>query len=186
MGFSLFGKKKTDDHGVVFKDKTFISTEAKWKACLDLATEEPQSLFICWFPESARNLRELFRRQGLEESRIFEVRSLHGSQLMNKTPYMAEHHPLHGKEIELVKNWGLSSITVFNALDEPWFSYFGGDKVIKMMKTLGMKENESIEHSMISRSIVNAQEKIAAKLVIEQAANSQAEWMMKNIGPKSS
>jgi len=186
MGFSFFGRKKIDDHRIVFTDKTFISTAAKWKACLGLADLEPDSLFICWFPESTKKLRELFSQHGLEESRVIEVRNLHSSQLLNKTPYMAEHHPLHEKEIGLVKNWGHSSVTVFNALDEPLFGYFGGEKIISLMKTLGMQEEESIEHGMVSRSILNAQEKIAKKLVVEQAANSQAEWMMKNIGPKSS
>lgn len=186
MGFSLFGKKKNDDHGVVFSDKTFMSTEAKWNACLELAIREPQSLFICWFPESARELRNLFSKQGHGETRVLEARNLHAGMLLNKTPYLAEHHPLHQKEIELVKNWGLTSITVFNSLEEPWFSYFGSERIISVMKALGMKEDESIEHPMISKSIVNAQEKIASKLVVEQTANSQAEWMLKNIGPKKS
>jgi hypothetical protein len=51
------------------------------------------------------------------------------------------------------------------------------------MKQLGMKENEPVQHKLISQSIHNAQEKIAQKLVVEHASSSQKEWMEKNIPP---
>ena len=50
-----------------------------------------------------------------------------------------------------------------------------------MVKMLGIKEDEAIEHSLVSKSIINGQEKIAAMVDTEQLANSQAEWMTKNI-----
>jgi preprotein translocase subunit SecA len=50
-----------------------------------------------------------------------------------------------------------------------------------MMESLGMKEDEAIEHPMITQSIANAQEKIEAKVSFEQSARSQAEWMDRNL-----
>jgi preprotein translocase subunit SecA len=50
-----------------------------------------------------------------------------------------------------------------------------------MMGNLGMKEDEAIEHPMITQSIANAQEKIEAKVSLEQSARSQAEWMDRNL-----
>ena len=49
------------------------------------------------------------------------------------------------------------------------------------MKLMGMKENEVIEHNMVSKSIIKGQEKIEAQVTLEQAASSQAEWMQKNL-----
>jgi hypothetical protein len=38
-----------------------------------------------------------------------------------------------------------------------------------------------IEHNMITLSIKRAQEKIASKVLIENTANNQAEWLSKNV-----
>ena len=44
-----------------------------------------------------------------------------------------------------------------------------------------LKEDEAIEHSFVSKSIIKGQDKIAAKVNFEQSANSQADWMERNI-----
>ena len=49
------------------------------------------------------------------------------------------------------------------------------------MKMLGMKEDEVIEHKMVTKSIIKGQEKIAQQVSLEQSANSQEEWMRKNV-----
>jgi preprotein translocase subunit SecA len=74
----------------------------------------------------------------------------------------------------------LQDVQVWSALDEPLFKHFGSDKIIQMMKQLGMKEDVAIEHNMISKAIQNAQEKISKKVLIDQAASSQEEWLKKN------
>ena len=76
---------------------------------------------------------------------------------------------------------GLKVNIILTALDEPLLSHFGGEKLIKIMQSLGMKEDEIIEHKMVSQSIANAQEKIEKKIVVEQSARSQAEWMERNL-----
>jgi preprotein translocase subunit SecA len=66
-------------------------------------------------------------------------------------------------------------------MDEPLFKHFGSEKLIPLMKMMGMKEDEVIEHSMVSKSIMKGQEKIAQQVSLEQTAGSQEEWMRKNI-----
>jgi preprotein translocase subunit SecA len=68
-------------------------------------------------------------------------------------------------------------------MDEPLFKHFGSDKMIPLIKLLGMKESESIEHSYVTESITKGQKKIADKVIVEQSANSQGEWMERNLGP---
>jgi hypothetical protein len=178
MGFSFFGKK---EKGTVFRDRVYISTSVKMKACLALAEEQPGTVFLTWFPQTTRKFREYFDANGMAATTIIEAHHTHPGTLLNKTVVFAEHHPLHEKETALVANWQQNDILVFSGLDEPLFARFGSDKIISMMKTLGMKEDEAIEHSMISKSIQNAQEKIAKKVMMEQSANSQADWMTKNV-----
>jgi preprotein translocase subunit SecA len=66
-------------------------------------------------------------------------------------------------------------------MDEPLFKHFGSEKMIPLMKLLGMKENEVIEHSFVSQSIIKGQNKIAAMVSFEQSADSQKEWLERNL-----
>jgi len=181
MVFNLFGKKENSSADHVFIDKAYVSTAAKMNACVELARKEPGYLFICWFADTARNFKDFFLQQGLDENRVTEARYVHTPMLLHKTPVFTEHYPLHTKELELIKNWDAGQIIVFSAMDEPLFKHFGSEKLIPLMKMLGMKEDEVIEHSMVSKSIIKGQEKIAEQVNLEQSANSQAEWMVKNI-----
>ena len=92
-------------------------------------------------------------------------------------------HPLNqnAKELEMIKDWTTEKIIVYSAMDEPLFKYFGSDKLIPLMKMMGMKEDEVIEHSMVTKSIIKGQEKIAEKVSSEYQASSQGDWMKKNI-----
>ncbi len=181
MLFNLFGKKEDSPGNHIFVDRAYVSSAAKMKACADSALKDPQLVFICWFADTAVKFREFFKQQGLDESRITDAHHVHASKLLNKTPVFVEHYPLHEKEIDLVKNWEAKNIVVYSALDEPLFRHFGSDKLIPLMKMLGMKEDEVIEHAMVSKSIIKGQEKIAGQVSLEQSANSQEEWMRKNI-----
>jgi preprotein translocase subunit SecA len=67
-------------------------------------------------------------------------------------------------------------------MDEPLFKHFGSDKMIPLIKLLGMKGSESIEHSYVTESITKGQKKIADKVIVEQSAQSQGEWMERNLG----
>lgn len=181
MIFNLFGKKSepADDH--IFTDRTFMTTAAKMKACAELARQEPGHIFISWFPDTATVFKEYFRQQGLDEGRVVDSHHLHASKLVGKIPVFVEHYPLHEKEVNLVKNWDAKKIVVYSAMDEPLFKHFGSDKLLPVMKMMGMKEDEVIEHAMVSRSIIKGQEKIAGQVSLEQSAGSQEEWMKKNI-----
>jgi hypothetical protein len=181
MLFNLFGKKDDDGENHVFIDRAYVSTAAKMSACAELAKKEPNHVFICWFTDTAVKFKAFFIQQGLDEDRITETHFLHGAKLENKVPVFVEHYPLHIKELDLIKDWGAEKIIVYSAMDEPLFKHFGSEKLIPIMKMLGMKEDEVIEHSMVSKSIINGQEKIAQQVTIEQSASSQEEWMRKNI-----
>jgi hypothetical protein len=47
-----------------------------------------------------------------------------------------------------------------------------------------MKETEAIEHSYVTQAITRGQEKIAAQVMVDLSATSQAEWMSKHLPPR--
>ena len=48
------------------------------------------------------------------------------------------------------------------SLEDDLMRIFAGDRVVGMMRAMGLKEDEAIEHKMVSRSIENAQRKVEA------------------------
>lgn len=181
MLFNLFGKKDATDDNHVFIDRAFVNSTAKMNACAELAKAAPDTIFICWFDETVEKFKSFFANKGIDEERIVIARYLNIHLLQTKTPVFTEHYPLHSKELELIKDWPTEKIIVYSAMDEPLFKHFGSDKLIPLMKMMGMKEDEVIEHSMVTKSIIKGQEKIAEQVSFEHAASSQGDWMKKNI-----
>ena len=51
----------------------------------------------------------------------------------------------------------------FLSLEDDLMRIFAGDRVVGMMRAMGLQEDEAIEHKMVSRSIENAQRKVEAR-----------------------
>ncbi|MFV5490628.1 preprotein translocase subunit SecA [Acinetobacter sp. ASP199] len=49
------------------------------------------------------------------------------------------------------------------SLEDDLMRIFAGDRIIAMMRAMGLQEDEAIEHKMVSRSIENAQRKVEAR-----------------------
>jgi hypothetical protein len=180
MLFNLFGKKE-DTSESIFVDKTYINTAAKINASITLAKQQPDTIFICWFADTVTTFKTAFLLQELDELKIVDAKDLRLTTLQNKVPVFTEHYPLHSKEIKLLEQFNIEKAIVFSAMDEPLFKYFGSEKMIPLIKLLGMKEDEPIEHSSVTKYIKRGQEKIAAVVIAEQFAKSQEEWMRKNV-----
>lgn len=175
--FGLFKKKKT---GIPVTDFVTISATAKLNNLLNLWKTNPQAIFICWFEESYNDMGSFFSQNGADTGAILMSREVSSHQLNGKTVLFAEHYPVKAKEEELYEKLNLQAVTVWSALEEPLFKAFGGERIIELMKKLGMDENEPIQHPMISNAITNAQQKIEKKIVTESSARSQKEWIEKN------
>ncbi len=72
----------------------------------------------------------------------------------------------------------------YSSLDEPAFKMFGGERLTGLLDTLGMKEDEAIEHSMVTKAMQRAREKVEAMVKVEQPATSEPEWFSKNVKSK--
>lgn len=171
--FGLFGKKNKD---VKVVDQIWISDEAKFLACLDLSKSNPNVVFVAWFEETRSRLQTYLQDNGLEQ-KIYLADYL-STERYGKALVFVEHHPLASEEQRKATEFGKEEITVFSSLSEPIFQLFGGGKIVDLMRKMGIKEHEMIEHSMISSSIKKAQEKIASKTLINRSARSQADWLL--------
>ena len=177
--FNFFGKKK--EKAVTVADKIWLSEAGKWQACANQAKDNGNTIIAVWFDDSFQKLEMLFSKEGLSIDKIIMARELARNYIENASLIFAEHYPLSAREEELYEKLGLKNVTVYSSLDEPLFNHFGGNKIIELAKHMGMKEDEAMEHKLISSSIKNAQEKIHASISFEQTAHSQADWFLKNM-----
>jgi hypothetical protein len=180
--FGLFGKKN-EPGTVSITDKVVIDEIAKLAALLEAWNKQPQSVIVCWFEDSHEKTERYMAEHSPVQVPVLLVRDALGGQRAGREPLFAEHYPLRSKEEDACRSMHLDKITVYSSLREPLFQQFGGDKIIQVMQSLGMKETEVIEHSMISSAIKKAQEKIAQKTQLDQSARSQEEWIEKNYKP---
>jgi hypothetical protein len=179
---NLFGKKSSPESSTIFKDQVYLTTAGKITACLQLAKVNPDCIFIAWFAETAATFEKFFTYYNIDRTRIILANENDSHLLQSHQPVFLEHYPLNAKELSLAADWQLTGISVFSSMDEPLFKHFGSDKMVPLIKLLGFKESEAIEHSYVTESIIKGQNKIAAKVLVDQPAYSQAEWMTKNIG----
>ncbi len=94
---------------------------------------------------------------------------------------VSERHPLRSED-DRVTAWvgtaGIPKVAFYLALDDALLRMFGGDKTRELLKRLGMKEEEAIEHPFIDRSLRNAQDKVAKKAAGRSTqARSAGEWL---------
>lgn len=187
--FGLFKKifsTSTAENGksVVCKDYIYMSETAKFEALSQLSFDEnSNTIIVTWFDDTNERLQAFFNKKSCSLD-VVSHKSIRSTDANSKQLVFAEHHPLFSKEQELYSRLGLSNPLVFSSLDEPLFSHFGSERIIELMKKMGMKEDEMIQHTLVSSSIKNAQAKIAKKVDYEQPANSQKSWFQKNYNLK--
>ena len=174
--FKLFNKDKKP----AIIDLVFIHKENKWGHCKKVLAENSNTIFIAWFDDTVDELESYFSQANIQAT-ILKARTISKSQLEGSKIIFIEHYPMKNKEEPLLELLSLKEVVFLTALDEPLLKYFGGEKLISMMEKMGMKEDEAIEHKLITQSIANAQEKIEQKVSIEQSTRSQIEWMERNL-----
>lgn len=193
--FSFFKKTKhnrLDDCVYMSRQIADAALAQKYK---DITAEGGKAFVFYFFPESAMRLRHFFPEA---ETVLCDVKRL-GNELNNfkfreqvkqmKPPLLlfAEHHPHFNMEekviaqIEELCTEEKAGIQFYMGLDEPLMQRFDADKIIGLMQKMGMKESDVIVSSMVTKSIIRAQQKIAANAGNAVMAASQEEWMKLNL-----
>jgi preprotein translocase subunit SecA len=97
---------------------------------------------------------------------------------------IAEHYPLKKADelllTKILEQFPANNIEYYLSLDDDFFTQIGNERLIQLMSQMGMKEDEMIEHTLISQSIVKYQEKLAGMVKTEKPAPSMKEWFRVN------
>lgn len=175
--FNLFKKKAS---APPIRDVVWLSNAAKKKAGLELILKAQNPLLIAWFEESIQDWRTFFESEGASFS-IETAPYVQALDVKDRSVFLLEHHPLASRETKVMQHWKPAALTAFVSLEEPLLKLFGGDNLIALVQKMGLAENESLEHSLISRSIRNAQEKLDKKVTHELLVDSVEDWFKVNV-----
>ncbi|MBL7726513.1 MAG: hypothetical protein JNM68_02455 [Dinghuibacter sp.] len=177
----MFGWFKKKERGIAVTDLIFMGTPAKHRRLLAMAQQEQPPVFVCWFEETAEAVAQFFADNQVHNITVALPRE--AAQHRAAAYVFCEHHPSFKTEQQYFQQLALTEALVVSALDEALFTAFGGNRIISLMKSLGLEEDEPVSHAMVSASIKKAQEKTDNKLTgMEQPARSQEEWMKRNVG----
>ncbi len=176
--FDFFTKKPAP---LPVQDLVWMHKAAKWKGCLKLMDENPDALLVSWFPAaSAELLRTAEEHKITTLPEIKDANRIMTSMVENKTVIFLEHYPLRSKEETLMQDWKTKQVYFLNAMDEPLLAHAGGQQIIDLMKKMGMADDERIENSLVSSSIITVQKKLEKSVPFESTASSSEEWFRRN------
>jgi hypothetical protein len=95
------------------------------------------------------------------------------------------HYPLIAPEERLLNNLHTltktNSFLFFISLSSPLMEVFGADNIKSIMTKLGIKQDECVEHAMVTKSIFRAREKITQSVQNENRSRNEKEWFQKNV-----
>lgn len=175
----MFSFLKGGNASIPVNDKVWLSKRAKFQVCIKMAEANPACVFIAWFEETRKELKQYFDEHDIK-AQLFLAQDL-ASAMPNAFYIFIEHHPLQVQEQKLFTKLKLIEAPVLSSLDEPIFTLFGGERLVRMMEQLGMEHDEIVGHTMISSAIKRGQKKIEKKVRIEKRAASQQEWFDLNV-----
>ncbi len=166
---------------------------AKYKMMVDDIKQKFTSagvvVVVCFFKDTYDELERLFEASGVNKGDHDTTFSLF---MFDQTEWkrlgddydlvLAEIHPLSSSmQVVLDSYTGNTSLSCYVSLDNAFFNLFGGDRLITLLDSLGIEEYEMISHTMVNKSIDNAQKKIEAKVEFPKTTNSLDEWMKVNV-----
>ena len=176
--FSLF---KNQESKPLIKDLVWFNNEGKKKGFLNLMAQNPDAICIAWFDDTVEAYSHLMQEKGITGKTIYSFREVNSFITETRMVIFLEHYPLIQKETALIQNWKTKEIIFLNAMDEPLFLAFGGKNISSVAIKSGLREDEAIEHPLVSKALTHAREKMASKIQNETVANSSAQWFSMNL-----
>jgi preprotein translocase subunit SecA len=95
------------------------------------------------------------------------------------------HYPIPGPEDavleKITQRLGPGKATFCLSMDDGLMRHFGSDKIRPLMESLQIKDDESIEHAMVSKAIQRARERLMEEIVTESKTKTESEWFTRNV-----
>ncbi len=190
---SFFGKKNKE---VKVIDYIWKNDYAKYKGIVKFMDKSKSIIFVYYFNETKKQITQVIETMQLDfSSDIYRQKKItitHAENLLdskidvtNTIFCFIEHHPSFVTEQKilnyLANELHVSEIIFHISLQEPLLHYFGSDKIVPMLERIGFDENEPLQHTMISKSIVNAQQKVDEKNPNAIETDSATNWFEVNL-----
>ncbi len=156
-------------------DLVWLNRAAKLKGAVNYLAQNRTDLCVAWFEETQLIFNRCFEENHITIP-IKMADSLGLYDLNKKITVFLEHYPLYSREAHVLSKNKPQSICFMNSLDDTFFRLFGG-KIEKLMRAMGIGEDENIESPMISATVIRAQKKIEKKACDDFHARSGEEWM---------
>jgi len=170
--FSIFSKNSEAPR----TDRVWMTSATKLKGCMDYLKENRPDLCIAWFEDTYKMFNRYLNEENNMNIEIRMAAPMHTHQLENRRVVFLEHYPLYKKEAHLLSEKNAAGICFMNALDNTIFQLFGGN-IEKMMRGMGVEENDYIESGLVSKSIISAQKRLEKNVPNDFYARSGSEWL---------
>jgi hypothetical protein len=190
--FGLFNNKKE----IVSSDFVWKNEFIKYNALIKHLQQSEKSVLIYYFEDTKAEVENYLTTAQMNfstEANSFATKVwllnantlLHKSSIDNRTVFFAEHHPsyLQEKEIKtyLFEKLSVHEVIFYNSFEDKLMQMFGSDRILHLMERMGLKDDEAIQHSLISSSLEKVQQKVDAKISINSITRLRKDWFEINM-----
>lgn len=192
--FGLFKSKKKE---IITKDFIYKNEAVKYKSMLQHLKDQEKSVLIYYFEDTKNAIQEVLNTAPINYStdvnsfvtKVWLINAntiLNKSDIGNRTIFFAEHHPSFSRENEIKQHLleieGIKEVIFYTSFEDKLLQLFGSERILQLMEKMGFKDDEVIEHTMISTSIERAQKRIDEKLSIHNNNTRQRkDWFEINL-----
>jgi hypothetical protein len=171
----MFGLFKSPEKEIITKDFIWKNEAVKYKALVKHLKQQEKSVLVYYFEDTKNTVEEVLNGAAINfstEANSFVTKVwlisahtlLHKSDMGNRTVFFAEHHPSYSREHEikqhLLDKLGIQEILFYTSFEDKLLQLFGSERILQLLEKMGLKDDEVIEHTMISTSIERAQKRI--------------------------
>jgi len=167
---------KKSPKGPIITVRVWINQSEKENGCIKMANEDAKLSFIAWSTLTAQTFQDAFRKKGISNEVIL-AREVITSRLQGRNFVLLERHYDLDKEIAFLQSLNSKEVLAQVSLSDPIMTAFNGDRIQKVMDTMGHEEGEYIEHKMIDQSIERAMRKIKEGELDGGFSEGLREWM---------
>ncbi|MBK9327754.1 MAG: hypothetical protein IPM95_00275 [Sphingobacteriales bacterium] len=189
--FGLFKKKpELEVTDIVWKNDS-----AKQNGILKHISTAERFILYYYFQDTKETFTEILRNSSISfadqvgaPEKLVLLQAKHPGNphsINDRNVFFLEHHPSFSAEKPILDDLfmaGVKKVLFFNSLKEPIFQFFGSERIVLLLEKMGLEEEESIEHPMISQSIRNAQQKMDEKVIFPSSTRNAKDWISSNVG----
>lgn len=192
----MFGLFKSKQKELLTKDFIWKNEASKYSALMKHLKESEKAIVVYYFDDTKHIAEEFLNSASINystESNSFATKVwlmnakslLHKSNIENRIIFFAEHHPSFAVEKEIkqhmLNNLGSNEVVFYTSFEDKLMQVFGSERILQIMEKMGLKDDEAIQHTLISSSLEKAQQKIDEQIQFPSDARIRKDWFVLNL-----